>query len=81
MRRPLDELKGAKRGPAMKKNSSCSQSPKRGKKAQRGRMTIGIDLGGKTSRYCLNEQGEVLAESGVATTRQALGRVFGARQR
>ena len=28
----------------MKKNSSCSQSPKRGKKAQRGLMTIGIDL-------------------------------------
>ena len=66
----------------MKKNSSCSQSPKRGRKAQRGRMTIGIDLGDKTSRYCvLNEQGEVLAESGVATTRQALERVFGARQR
>lgn len=64
------------------KNSNCSQSPKRGKKAQRGHMTIGIDLGDKTSRYCLlNEQGEVLAESGVATTKQALGRVFGARQR
>jgi transposase len=45
-------------------------------------MTIGIDLGDKTSRYgVLNEQGEVLAESGVATTRQALGRVFGARKR
>ena len=44
----------------MKKNSSCSQSPKRGKKAQQGRMTIGMDLGDKTSRYCvLNEQGEV----------------------
>jgi transposase len=66
----------------MKKNSSCSQSPKRSKKAQRGLMTIGIDLGDKTSRYCvLNEQGEVLAESRVATTRQALGRVFGGRQR
>ena len=66
----------------MKKDSRCSESPKKGKKARQGRMTIGLDLGDKTSRYCvLNEQGEVVAESRVATTKQALVRVLGARKR
>ncbi len=66
----------------MKKDSRSSQSRKQGKRAQRGRTTIGIDLGDKTSHYCvLNEQGEVIGESKVATTKQALGRVFDARKR
>jgi transposase len=45
-------------------------------------MTIGMDLGDKTSRYCvLNGDGEVVREQSVATTKKAMLRVFGARKR
>jgi transposase len=41
-------------------------------------MTIGMDLGDKTSRYCaLNQQGEVVGEAGVATTKKAMTEKFG----
>jgi transposase len=66
----------------MKKNSTCRQSPRRGTKARRQTMTIGMDLGDKTSRYCvLNEHGEVVEEQSVATTKKGMQRVFGARKR
>ena len=46
----------------------------RGKK-----LTIGMDLGDRTSRYCvLGEEGEVLLERSVATTQQGLSQAFGA---
>ena len=56
----------------MKKGSICQQSPKRAAKARpEGSFTIGMDLGDKTSRYCvLNEKGEVIQESSVATTKK-----------
>jgi transposase len=45
-------------------------------------MTIGMDLGDKTSRYCvLNGDGEVIQEQSVATTKKGMLRVFGARKR
>jgi transposase len=45
-------------------------------------MTIGLDLGDKTSRYCaLNQQGEVAGEGSVATTRKAMTEKFGGRGR
>lgn len=66
----------------MKKNSTCRRSPRRGSKARRREMTIGMDLGDKTSRYCvLDEQGEVVEEQSVATTKKGMLRVFGARKR
>lgn len=66
----------------MKKNSKSSQRGRQGRGVGRGQMTIGIDLGDKTSHYCvLNEQGEVIGESKVATTKPALVRVFGGQQR
>ena len=66
----------------MKKNSICRQSPRRGTNARRQAMTIGMDLGDKTSRYCvLNGDGEVIQEQSVATTKKGMQRVFGARQR
>jgi hypothetical protein len=44
----------------MKKNSTVKQSPKRGKVLARGPITIGMDLGDRTSRYCvLDEHGKV----------------------
>ena len=66
----------------MKKNSTCPQSPRRGTKTRRQGMTIGMDLGDKTSRYCvLNGDGEVIQEQSVATTKKGMLRVFGARKR
>ena len=56
--------------PALKKNSSVQQSPKRAKVLARGLITMGVDLGDKTSRYCvLDEDGQVQAEGSVATTK------------
>ena len=61
----------------MKKDSIQMRNGKgdwRGKK-----LTIGMDLGDRTSRYCvLGEEGEVLLERSVATTQQGLSQAFGA---
>jgi transposase len=39
---------------------------------------VGIDLGDRTSRYCiLSEEGEVLFEGSVATTKIGMNQVFG----
>jgi transposase len=66
----------------MKKNSKVEQSPKRAQARTEGPITIGMDLGDKTSRYCvLGEQGEVVVESSVGTTRKAMLEKFGAMQR
>jgi hypothetical protein len=63
---------------AMKKNSKVKQSPKRAGAPEAGPMVIGMDLGDKTSRYCvLGDQGEVVKEGSVATTRQAMLEKFG----
>jgi transposase len=41
-------------------------------------MTVGMDLGDKSSRYCaLDQQGEVIGEGGVATTKKAMAEKFG----
>lgn len=59
----------------MKKNSIASQSPRPRQKGRR--FTIGMDLGDKTSRYCvLDEDGQILKEGGVGTTQKAMLRVF-----
>ncbi|MGB9611550.1 MAG: IS110 family transposase [Bryobacteraceae bacterium] len=43
-----------------------------------GPLTIGIDVGDRSSRYCLlNEVGEVVSEGTLATTRKGLNQVFG----
>ena len=43
------------------------------------KLTIGMDLGDRTSRYCvLGEGGEVLLEASVATTQKGLSEAFGA---
>jgi hypothetical protein len=50
----------------MKKNSTVPQSSKQGAKETKtcqGSITIGMDLGDKTSRYCaLDEHGEAVLE-------------------
>jgi transposase len=64
----------------MKKHSSSRQNPKSGLKAKRAKqpVTIGMDLGDKTSRYCLlSDQGEILRESQVMTTKAGMTGTFG----
>lgn len=63
----------------MKKNN-ISAGPWRAKaRSQKRKFTIGMDLGDRASRYCvLDEQGEVILEGSVATTKKGLNQVFGA---
>jgi transposase len=66
----------------MKKNNTCQQSSKRRGKARKECLTIGMDLGDKTSRYCVLEgNGEVVQERGVGTSKKAIMQVFGAMPR
>jgi transposase len=59
----------------MKKHSIGSRSSKTNQKRQK--VTIGMDLGDKLSRYCvLDEDGQILRESSVGTTKKALTQVF-----
>jgi transposase len=46
-----------------------------------GKITIGMDLGDKSSRYCvLDGQGAVVEERSVATTKTGMTQAFGARK-
>jgi transposase len=66
----------------MKKNSTVQQSRKRATVRKGGPITIGMDLGDKTSRYCvLDEQGKIVQEGSVGTTKKALAQKFGALRR
>ena len=62
----------------MKKNNKNSKSPTRSRKIRRAdRVTIGMDLGDKTSRYCaLNAAGEVIQEGACATTKKGMAQMF-----
>ena len=64
----------------MKKRSSFEKSQKRTAKTKRTqeRVTIGMDLGDKTSRYCmLSNEGEILREGQVTTTKAGMVEAFG----
>lgn len=69
----------------MKKNSTMRQSSRQGRKGTKAcqrSLTIGMDLGDKTSRYCvLEEGGEVVQEGSVATTKKAMAALFGSSER
>jgi len=61
----------------MKKNNTVVQSPKRASTRQEGPITIGMDLGDKTSRYCvLGSEGKLLSEGSVATSKKAMTQKF-----
>src|SRR6266699_107421 len=61
----------------MKKNSTTSQSGKRATARKGGPITIGMELGDKTSRYCvLGDSGDVLSEGSVASTKKAMRQKF-----
>jgi transposase len=62
----------------MKKNSTSEES----RKGWKGPITIGMDLGDKTSRYCLMDgAGKVVQEGSVATTKKGLTQVLGTMRR
>ena len=71
----------------MKKNTTAKKSPKglsKGKKNQIGqvaakqRLTVGFDLGDRTSCYCvLEEAGEVVSEGQLPTTKMGLSSLLG----
>ena len=62
----------------MKKSNTTAQSPKRAAAREAGPKTIGMDLGDKTSRYCmLGAGGETVSEGSVGTTRKAMTEKFG----
>jgi len=64
----------------MRKN--ITETPKKNRSIRgqlTGSLTVGIDLGDRSSRYCiLNQEGEVVTAGAVATTKKDLSRVFGA---
>lgn len=63
----------------MKKHSIGARGWRSRARAQKRKWTIGMDLGDRSSRYCvLNEEGEVVVEGSVATTKKGLHQVFGA---
>ncbi len=62
----------------MRKNSTSQPSSKAGRKALKRPLTVGMDLGDKTSRYCkLDGNGEVVEEGSVATTTKGMAQLFG----
>jgi hypothetical protein len=53
-----------------------------GKNIFQGQLTIGLDLGDRSSAYCvLNEAGEIVLEHKLATTSEAMKQVFGSMPR
>src|SRR5262252_9130134 len=64
----------------MKKRSSSQPSQKRTMKAKRTQkfVTIGVDLGDRSSRYCmLSGDGAILREGQVPTTKAGMTATFG----
>jgi len=72
----------------MKKNSTAKKSPKTTlgrtqkkqirKLAAKQRLTVGLDLGDRSTRYCiLDETGEVVSEGALPTTKTGLESMFG----
>jgi transposase len=70
-----DALKGAKRRPAMKKISTMAIQGMQ--IFEDSELTIGLDLGDCTSRYCiLNEAGETILEPELPSTPKGFEQVF-----
>lgn len=69
----------------MKKHSrAAKQSPSGSSKEHPKRsptITIGMDLGDKSSRYCVLEEDQVVEQGSVPTTKPGLAQAFGARKR
>src|SRR5207248_4761899 len=84
---PISALNQVQKGDRlMKKNTTAKKSPKGQAKgqqkqvrrmAEKQRLTVGLDLGDRTSRYCiLDEAGDVVSESQQPTTKTGLNSLF-----
>src|SRR5208337_2789710 len=65
----------------MKKNSTVQQSPTRAAARKEVPITIGMDLGDKTSRYCVLGGGDEQSEGSVSTTKKAMAQKFSGMRR
>jgi len=66
----------------MKKNNSNGKELTQDQKVWKGPITIGMDLGDRTSRYCIpHGNGEKVREGSVGTTKAAMTQLFGQLQR
>src|SRR6516165_1036734 len=64
-----------KRRPAMQKISTTRTN---GRKIFKGQLTIGLDLGDRSSSYCvLDEAGKILLEQKLPTTQETMKQIFG----
>src|SRR5580698_6016338 len=73
----MDTHSRCKGEPAMKKNNTCLKSPKRSKN-RKGSITIGMDLGDKSSHYYVTDsEGQMVREGTVATTKKGMKQRFG----
>lgn len=62
----------------MKKNNTYPGSLKQAQKNWKGPITIGMDIGDKTSRYCiLDGDGEVVSEGSTGSTKAAMTQQYG----
>jgi transposase len=62
----------------MKKNNTGRKSPKQEQETWKSPLTIGMDLGDRTSRYCiLDGDGELVKEGIVGSANPALKQTFG----
>jgi transposase len=65
----------------MKQNNTCPKSSRRSKARKRS-ITIGMDLGDKTSHYyVLDSEGELVREGTLTTTKKGMKQRFGSLQR
>ena len=70
----------------MKKNNIVKRSPKgattRATTDAKAQLTIGLDLGDKTSRFCeLDDHGDTVSEGSIPTTKKGVQQKFGAMPR
>lgn len=64
----------------MKKN--IIEQPKRARRQPKGELTVGVDLGDRSSRYCvLDENGAIVRANAAPTTKRGLNCIFGAMRR
>src|SRR5580698_4738235 len=73
----MDTHSRCKGEPAMKQNNTCPKSSKR-KRNRQGSLTIGMDLGDKTSHYyVVDSEDEMKREETVAKTKKGMKQRFG----
>src|SRR5437764_13189356 len=73
--------RSAKRRPAMKKNIISGKKLTQDQKVWEGPITIGMDLGDRTSRYCIVDgNGGTVREGSDGTTKAGMTQIYGQRK-